>query len=212
MKNYLFDLDGTIIDSGEGVTKSIQYSLKKMGWESIPEKENLYWCIGPPLRESFKKIVGNNTREVEYAIKLYRDYYKEEGLFLAYLYDGIEKLLQKLVESGNNIYLATSKPLVYAEKILEHFDISGYFNEYYGNVLSGKDIAKPELISNIINNEKLQKDATLMIGDRAYDINGACLNNLKSCGVIYGYGSRKELMDAGADFLVKHPGEILNYN
>ena len=209
MKNYLFDLDGTIIDPKVGITSSVQYGLKKMGYEDVPSSDELEWFIGPPLHESFKIHMNSDDEQAFKAVECYRENYRVKGIFECTLYSGIEKLLQELISNNKKIYLATSKPHVYAKQILEHFKIDQYFDGIYGSEFDGTRTNKAELIQYVIEKENLQRSETIMIGDREHDIIGAVKNKITSCGVTYGYGSHEELKKAGADFTINTPAELL---
>jgi phosphoglycolate phosphatase len=204
----LFDLDGTLTDSEEGVTRSIQYALKRLKKPS-PDPEDLQWCIGPPLIESFKKLLGDDgSGQAHEALLMYRERFDKVGKFENKVYDGIPKVLSKLKEKGFSLFVATSKPRVYSIDIIKHFALEPYFNQVYGSELNGDLVDKTELIHHIMSNEGLDRDKTVMIGDRRHDIIGAKNNSLACIGVTYGYGTEKELLDAGADQLATSPSDI----
>jgi phosphoglycolate phosphatase len=206
----LFDLDGTLTDSEEGVTRSIQYALKRLK-KSVPVTEDLYWCIGPPLIESFKKILGDDgSGQAHEALLMYRERFAKIGKFENKVYDGIPEVLSQLKEKGFSLFVATSKPTVYSIDIIKHFALSPYFKQVYGSELNGDLVDKTELIAHIISTEGFDKNNAVMIGDRSHDIIGAKNNGLTSIGVTYGYGTREELMDSGADLLAASPSDILN--
>ena len=208
IKNLLFDLDGTITDPKVGITESVRYALKELGIKDIPEQGDLLWFIGPPLHESFSVILKTDKKEiVDEAVRLYRVNYNRKGIFQFKLYNKIVETI-KILNSDFNVYIATSKPKVMADIIFEHLSISHLFKGVYGSELDGTRTKKGEVITFLLDNEKLLADETIMIGDRKHDIIGAKENNMLSCGVIYGYGSKKELLEAGADFVVKRPEEI----
>ena len=208
IKNVLFDLDGTLTDPKEGITRSIKYALDKLG-KPVPATEELLWCIGPPLKESFKEILKSDDDTAETALYFYREYFKERGIFENELYSGITKVLEKLNNKGLKLFVVTSKPYVYANEILTHFNLMNFFKEIYGSFLSGKLTNKGELIACTLKNEKIPPEKTLMVGDREHDITGAKENDVRSIGVTYGYGTEKELKDSGADFIVDSPEEII---
>ena len=208
VKNILFDLDGTLTDPKTGITRSIQFALNKLG-NPIPEPEELLWCIGPPLLNSFEKILGpDNTSRAKEALLYYRERFGRIGKFENQIYSDIHEALCNLKQLGLSLFVATSKPCVYAREIIDHLDLTKYFKTIYGSELNGNFTDKGELIAYIIMMEGLSPSDTVMVGDRKYDIAGARKNNIKSLGVTYGFGSREELLEAGADFLAEKPSEI----
>lgn len=206
--NILFDLDGTLIDSGPGITNSVAYSLKKYGIEVIDRTE-LYKFIGPPLHESYEKFYGFSKEKSMEAVEYYREYYRKKGIFENLVYEGIEDLLQKLYDAGKNLIVATSKPEVFAVQILEHFNLAGYFTYIAGANLDGTRTDKKEVISYALKACKTADlSKTVMIGDREHDILGAERAGIASVGVLFGYGSYEELKTAGADYIVDNPENI----
>ncbi len=209
IQTLLFDLDGTLTDPAESITKSIQFALKKLN-RPVPEKHELLWCIGPPLKQSFLTLLNTGIQEeAEEAVTLYRSSYREICTTENQLYLHITDLLVKLNTNRATLFIATSKPHFFAEKIIEHFNIKDYFQNIYGSKLNGELAEKPDLIRHILKTENIDPSTTLMVGDRRYDIEGALANQMKSVGVTWGYGSEQELKDAGADYLVHSPMEIL---
>ncbi len=205
----LFDLDGTLTDPVEGITRSIQYALEKLG-KPTPDSEDLHWCIGPPLVESLKRLLADTgSGQVQEALLIYRERFSKIGKFENKVYDGIPEVLSLLNEKGFSLFVATTKPRVYAIDIIKHFDLAPYFNRVYGSELNGDLVDKTELINHIISNEGIDKNRVVMIGDRSHDIIGAKNNGLTSIGVTYGYGTREELLDSGADRLATSPSDIL---
>lgn len=205
MKKYkyiLFDLDGTLTDPFEGITNSVVYSLAAYGIK-VEDKKELACFIGPPLYESYEKYYGFSKEGAVEAVEKYREYFKEKGLFENTVYNGAEDLLRFLKESGYIVALATSKPEVFAKRILEHFRLTGYFDCIVGSLLSGERVKKGEVITETL---KLlgdpEKEKCLMIGDRSHDIIGAKENGIDSVGVLYGYGNETELKAANADYIV----------
>lgn len=205
MKNILFDLDGTVTDPALGITNSVMYALKRYGIE-VPERSELYKFIGPPLAGSFSEYYGFSEEEGHRAVEVYREYYKDKGIFENKVYDGFEDMLKALKENGASIFLATSKPRVYAKQILEHFEIDKYFDGVVGSELNGERVEKDEVIAYAL--EKHSIEDAVMVGDRSFDILGAKRNGLKSVGVLYGYGTKEELEAAGADFIVSSVEEL----
>ena len=209
IKNVLFDLDGTIINPKVGITESIRYTLRAFGFERIPEQDDLRWCIGPPLRESFSIMLKTEDKaEIDEAVKVYRSNYNREGIFQLKLYDGIVETIKTLKDEAFNVYIATSKPRVMAVRIIDHLSLTGLFEGIYGAELDGTRNRKGDLISYLLKQEKSSSDETIMVGDRKHDMIGAGENGILSCGVTYGFGSKEELLNSGADFLVQKPDEI----
>jgi phosphoglycolate phosphatase len=204
----LFDLDGTLIDPREGITRSIQYALEKLG-RPAPESDRLLWCIGPPLKESFQILLDDTSSEpAEEALKHYRERYNRTGKFENKVYDGVPETLEALQLAGARLYIATSKPKVFADQIADHFKLRAYFESVYGSELTGERSDKAELIDHILSIERLDRQSTCMIGDRKHDIVGARQNDLNCIGVTYGYGSREELVKAGASRIIDNPKQL----
>jgi phosphoglycolate phosphatase len=208
VKNVLFDLDGTLTDPGEGITRSLQYALGELGC-ACPAPAELHIHIGPPIREALAIILKTTDQSlVEEALRLYRVRFSETGIYENELFDGVPEMLADLRASSRRLFVATSKPLVFTEKIMKHFRLAGYFEGIYGSELNGTLDNKVELIRHILTNVELTPDETLMVGDRMYDIFGAQKNGCMSLGVTYGYGSEEELRNAGADLICDSPQEI----
>ena len=203
MRKYvLFDLDGTLTDPGIGITNSVAYALNKFGIK-IEDKKQLNCFIGPPLSESFIKYFNFSEDKANTAVKFYREYFSEIGIFENRLYDGIDVMLKDLSSNGHKIILATSKPEIFAHKILEHFCISKYFTFVSGSLLNGERVNKKDVIEYALNNvDILNKEHAVMVGDRLHDMIGAKACSLTAIGVTYGYGSRDELINNGADHTV----------
>ncbi|HOP61861.1 MAG TPA: HAD hydrolase-like protein [Spirochaetota bacterium] len=201
-KNIIFDLDGTLTDPGVGITRSVSYALNKFG---ISEKtENLYKFIGPPLRDSFTKYYGFSREKAEEAVLYYREYFSETGIFENEVYPGIPALLSELKKSGRNLYLATTKPIIYAEKILHHFDLHRYFTSTAGSNLDGSNGEKSVLIAGLIKGYGITEfTRAVMVGDRKYDIEGARANGIASVGVAYGYAGEGELEESMPDYIAE---------
>jgi phosphoglycolate phosphatase len=198
----LFDLDGTLTDSGIGITNSVMYALQKYGIE-VSDRNQLYKFVGPPLLDSFEKFYGFSKEEAKTAVEYFREYYRDKGIFENLVYDGFQDLLKSLKDKRKILIVATSKSEVFAKQILEHFDIAKYFTYIAGSNLDGTRVKKGEVIKyalescNIIDLSK-----AIMIGDREHDIIGAKEVGISSIGVLFGYGDRNELEKAGADFIV----------
>lgn len=206
----LFDLDGTLTDSGTGITNSVMYALKKHGVD-VKDRSELYKFVGPPLHGSFQNYYGFTKEEADKAVEYYREYYRDKGIFENLLYDGIDDLLRKLQDSGRTLILATSKPTVFAKQILESFDIAKYFTYIVGSNLDGTMVKKDEIIKCAIEScGIIDLSKVVMVGDREHDIIGAKKTGVGSIGVLYGYGNRNELENAGADFIADTVDDIWN--
>lgn len=202
-KYILFDLDGTITDPKTGITKSIQYSLRSFGIH-IEDLDELMPFIGPPLRDSYKNFYGFDDASAEKAVAKYREYFAEQGIFENILYPGMDKLLQTQRQRGKILAVATSKPTVFAERILRHFSIDGYFSFVAGSELDGRRSKKSEVIQYALDNLQCDyADSAIMVGDREHDILGANALGMGSIGVLYGYGSLSELKEAGATYIAE---------
>ena len=211
MDTVLFDLDGTLTDPKIGITTCIQYALHQLDYES-PETEQLLWCIGPPLTVSFAKLLQTNDKAlIDRAITLYRDRFATVGLFENALYPQIPETLKSIRAAGYQTYIATSKPHVFAKRIIEHFDLSSLFDGIYGSELDGTRSDKAELIQHILLTENLIPAKTVMVGDRSHDAIGAKKNQLLAIGVTYGYGTEEELKLHGVDLIANSPEEISQY-
>ena len=209
MKNFLFDLDGTIIDPKEGITESLQFALRELGFKKIPEADDLVWCIGPPLQESFSILLNTKDRvQIDEGVRLYRVNYNKKGIYQLKLYKGVVDAIRELKKQGKNIFIATSKPKIMADKIVSYLKIDDLFTGVYGPELDGTRSKKGILISYLIEKENLDKNETIMVGDRKHDIIGANENDIKSCGVTYGYGSKEELIENGADYIIYLPDDL----
>ncbi len=206
-KTILLDLDGTLTDPGIGITNSVMYALDKYGIK-VADRRELYSFIGPPLIDSFTGIYGFDREKGEQAVAYYREYFSVTGLFENELYDGIPELLSDLKSRGFKLVLATSKPDVYAVRILEHFGLDKYFDHIAAATLDGHINHKDEVIALALTLSGAEKSDAVMIGDRKYDILGANAHGLASIGVTYGYGSREELCEAGATYVVGSVEEL----
>lgn len=206
----LFDLDGTLTDPGIGITNSVMYALKKYGIE-VNNRTELYNFIGPPLVDSFEKYFGFSEEKSKKAVEYYREYYKDKGIFENRIYDGIEDLLKKLYNSKRTLVLATSKPEIFAKEILQYFNIHRYITFVAGSNLDGTRVKKDEVIEYALKSCRIDEvSKVIMVGDRKYDIIGAKKAGIKSIGVLYGYGNRKELHTAGADYIATSVDDIGN--
>ncbi|KYG29648.1 HAD family hydrolase [Alkalihalobacillus trypoxylicola] len=207
-KVILFDLDGTLSDPKEGITKSVQYALEYM---NIVEEDlhKLDSFIGPPLQESFKEYYGFDERQTNKAIERYRERFKKVGMFENDLYPNIDKLLRELVKQGFILVVATSKPTVFAKQIVEYFNIKQHFDLIVGSQLDGTRTSKSEIIQYIMNRyEKQRLRDFVMIGDRKHDMIGAKFCGIDSIAVTYGYGSYNELATEEPTFMVDSVFEL----
>lgn len=208
-KYILFDLDGTLTDPGIGITNSVMYALKKFGIE-VDDRASLYKFIGPPLLESFQKFYGFSKEDSELGLKYYREYFKPKGLYENKVYEGIESLLQELKKKGKKLLVATSKPEGFAIEILKHFHLLDYFDFVAGASMDEKRVKKVDVITYALESYGItDKSSVIMVGDREHDVLGAKENELKSIGVLYGYGDYEELVHAGADYIAQNPEDIL---
>ena len=206
----LFDLDGTLSDPYEGITKSFINACNKMNYKA-PEKEKLRLIIGPPLKFSFIEYCHMTEEEAKMAIKIYRERYSTIGIFENKLYDGIDEVLKGLKERGVKISLATSKPEEYAIRILERFEIKKYFDFISGDDLKQSRGTKDDVIRYAIDNCNIDTKTSIMIGDRKYDIESGNKFGLDTLGVLYGYGTKEELVESNSKYLAYTPKDILTF-
>ncbi|WP_105141884.1 HAD family hydrolase [Streptococcus suis] len=201
-QTILFDLDGTLTDSGQGILNSVAYALEKMGIEE-PDTANLNRFIGPPLYESFSRFYQLSPEDTQSAVDAFRIYFKEKGMFENQLYPGIIPLLEELRTAGKTLVIATSKPEIFAKQILEHFGIAHYFDVIAGASLDSSRISKADVIGYAINQLEAFPKHAVMIGDREHDIEGARMHQLPAIGVLYGYGNKQDFEKAGATMIVE---------
>ena len=199
----LFDLDGTLTDSGPGIIRCVQYALKKMG-QPAPKAEELSCFVGPPLLEQFMAYAGFSRKDAEQAVRYYRERYNCKGIFENALYPGIPGMLSRLGEAGFRLGVASSKPEVYVRQILEHFRVIQYLDPIAGSELDGRRTDKSEVIEEALKRAAYEnkREHVIMCGDRCYDAIGAAEHGLRFAGVSYGYGSAEELESAGAGRIV----------
>lgn len=203
-RTAFFDLDGTLTDPKPGICGSAQFALRELGLPAPPQDE-LEWLIGPPMIESMRKLAGDRAEE---GLRLYRQRYGETGLFENRVYDGIPELLERLRADGWRLLVATSKAEPYAIRIVEHFGLDGFFGRVYGAGLDGSLMHKDELLSFALKDSAVDPARAAMIGDRKFDVLGAEANALQTIGVLWGYGGRAELQEAGAAAIVSAPHEV----
>ena len=209
MRTIYFDLDGTLTDPKPGITGSIQYALKKLD-QPVPSQDELTWCIGPPLHASLKKLVGTDEL-ADRALLLYRERFSEVGLFENALYQGIHDTLAAVAATTPRMFVATSKPAVYATRIVDHFGLKPYFERVFGSELDGTRVDKRDLLRYALDETKVDASSAIMIGDRSHDVIGARTNGMTAIGVLYGYGSETELRDAGAHHICAAHPELLGH-
>ena len=212
MKKYLlFDLDGTLTDPKIGITTCVQYALHSFGIEE-PDLDKLEPFIGPPLRDSFMEFYGFTAEQAEEAVAKYRERFQNTGIFENEVYAGIPEMLKNLQSKGYFLALASSKPQIYVERILEHFDLKKYFAVVVGSELDGtretKDQVVQETLHQLFKENPIEPDQVYMIGDRKFDVEGARALGVESVGVTYGYGSKEELKEAKADYIVQSVEEL----
>lgn len=198
---FLFDLDGTLTDPKEGITKCFRYALKHFGVE-VKDLDELLPVIGPPLVDSFKEFYGFDDDKAKKAVKKYRERFAEVGIYENSVPPWTAEVLAELKNCGKTVALATSKPRVFAERILSYYDIDKYFDVVVGSELDGTLDDKADVIAEVMRRiGDADKSKYLMIGDRKYDIIGAKKNGIKAMGVRYGYAAKDELEAAGADYI-----------
>lgn len=210
MKNIMFDVDGTIFDTSEGINSSILYALDKLGEKPLPP-EILKKFIGPPLIDGFMQFAGFSEDKANSAVKYYREFYTPFGVYMAAPYDGILSLLKELNSIDRTLFVISSKPTVFVQKLFDKYKISQYFEAIAEVRFDNCEISKFDLINSVIQKYNLNIFDTVMIGDRKFDIDGAKEAGIRSVGVSYGFGSKDELVSHGADFIADTPEEIKKY-
>lgn len=205
--NVLLDLDGTLTDPREGIVRCMRHSLTSLG-EPCPSDAELERYIGPPLHLSFAAILGSGSPKVAQAIEAYRDRFSVTGIFENKLYPGIPAALRSLKELGATLIVATSKPATFAERIVVHFGLAHDITAVFGSELDGTLSDKGELIAHVLERRAIAPADTYMVGDREHDIRGARANRVSAIGALWGYGSRDELVDAGAVALCEQPEHL----
>ncbi len=211
-KAILFDLDGTLTESGEGITKSVQYALGKLG-KPEEDLEKLKVFIGPPLMEQFMKYADLDEETARKAVEYYRERYSEKGIFENRPYPGVEDMLKELKRKKYLLTVASSKPEYYVKQILDHFQLTGYFDEIVGSEMNGKRTNKAEVIEETLSRLHMsdKRDQVIMIGDKEHDVFGARKAGLKCIAVSYGYGTEEELKNAAPFKTVASTDEILDF-
>jgi phosphoglycolate phosphatase len=208
IRNLLFDLDGTLTDPAEGITRCYRFALEGLGHPPLPRTELLRF-IGPPMRENFAAVLGAVDRElIERAVALYRKRFARVGLYENRVYPGVREMLSVLRAADFRLFVATSKVTQYSALILEHFRLAEFFVSIHGATPDGSLDDKADLIARLLRLEEIDAAESVMIGDREHDVRAARRNGVRSVGVTYGYGSRAELSGAGANFICRTPTEV----
>jgi len=208
-QHVFFDLDGTLIDSKKGIFNSVQYSLNSMHIPFEDRPSDLNPFIGPPLRDSFMNLFHFSPEIAEEATTKYREYYSTKGLYEYELYDGIPEALEFLAGSGLLLSVVTSKAEIYAKLIIKSTGLKHLFQTITGCETDGRRSDKQELILHSLYKLKLKASSgSIMVGDRLYDIRGAKEAGISSCAVLYGYGSRKELIAEKPDIIINSPSDL----
>lgn len=207
----LFDLDGTLTDSATGITNSVAYAIEKFGMPPKTQDE-LRKFIGPPLHESFEVYCNLPKGDGIKMVKVYRERFSDIGIYENAVYDGIIEILQDLRNQGLSIAVATSKPEVYARRIIEHFNLNQYFDYVGGSNLDGTRTVKGDVIEYVLNEMNItDKSSVLMVGDREHDIHGAKANSIDSIGVLYGFSDENEIQDSKPTYIVNTTGELRDF-
>lgn len=211
IQTVLFDLDGTLTDSGLGITKAVQYALKEMGYE-VPPRESLFTFIGPPLHKSFQKYYAMDEETSVEAVRQFRIYYNQMGGILENeVYPGIPELLDSLKKAGKRLMIATSKPQAAAETVMHHFGLDQFVPEIIGGTDDPRRNTKGKVIAWALREYGVDPSTAIMVGDREHDIHGAAENGISAIGVTWGYGDRAELEGAGAAATFDNAEEVVNY-
>lgn len=210
IETVLFDLDGTLTDSGLGITKGVQYALGQLGYD-VPPRESLFSFIGPPLHKSFQRHCGVDEAGAAEAVRQFRVYYNEMGGILENeVYPGVRELLRDLRAAGKRLMVATSKPQAAAEKVMRHFGLDEFVPEIIGGTDDTRN-TKGKVIAYALREYGVDPATAIMVGDREHDILGAAENNLPAIGITWGYGDRAELETAGAEAVFDTPAETVQY-
>ncbi len=211
-KAILFDLDGTLTESGEGITKSVQYALEKLG-KPVPPLEELRVFVGPPLMEQFMKYADLDEEGARLAVKYYRERYSTVGIFENRPYPGVEEMLAELRAKGYSLAVASSKPERFVLQILEHFQLSDYFDEIVGSEMDGRRTSKTEVIEEALARLNLSehREQVVMVGDKEHDVLGARACKIPCIAVSYGYGTEEELLEAKPLKIVDSAAQIADF-
>ena len=210
-ETILFDMDGTLTDSGLGITRAVQYALGQMGY-AVPPRESLFSFIGPPLHKSFRRHCGIGEEEAVEMVRQFRVYYNEMGGILENeVYPGIRELLSDLKQAGKRLMIATSKPQAAAELVMHHFGLDGFIPEIIGGTDDPRRNTKGKVIAWALREYGVDPSTAVMVGDREHDIHGAAENGIPAIGITWGYGDRAELEGAGAAAVFDTPAETAEY-
>ncbi len=211
--HLFFDLDGTLTPSAPGIFASVRYALEKFSITGQTDAQ-LMPFVGPPLVDSFSKFYGFSHEDSLEAVRLYREFYTDRGIFMNGVYDGIPEALEELKAAGLHLYVATGKPEHFMVRILEHYDLAKYFEFAGGTDLAGTRKSKSQTINFVIAHKNLEEERKagkiLMIGDREHDVIGAHESGIKCAGALWGYGSREEFEKCSCDFLIEKPKDIFS--
>ena len=206
--DILFDLDGTLTDPVLGITRCIQHALVNLG-RTAPDLDSLRRCVGPPLQDSFAELLETTDEALlAEAIRFYRERFKPVGMFENSVYPDVPEGLETLKARGHRLWVATSKPHVFAREIVEHFGLARFFERVHGSELSGLNADKGDLIRHVLAEEGIQPDQAWMVGDRMHDVIGARRNGVEAIGVLWGYGSEEELQSAAPRRIVASMAEL----
>ena len=210
-KYLLFDLDGTLTDSAEGITNSVEYALGKFGI-TVNDKSVLKKFVGPPLVDAFMEYYAFTEENAHRAVEYYRERFRDIGIFENAVYEGIPELLRELSENRYELIIATSKPEEFAKRIAKHFDIEKYFSLIAGATFDGRLSVKKDIINYALEAKGItDKSSVVMIGDRHHDTEGAAAMGVDCIGVLYGYGSREELVESGATYIAETVSDIKKF-
>ena len=208
IEHVIFDLDGTLTDPEAGITRSWAHALEVLG-RPVPPLKELTRFIGPPTRDVMAELLGTqDAARIEEGVAIYRERFSTLGLFENHAYPGIVDTLAQLAASGRSLWICTSKPGVYAQRIADHFGFTPHLRAVYGPELDGTRGDKAELLTYLLAQEGIPAEGAVMIGDRLHDIRAARQCRVRSIGVLYGFGSREELTQAGADQLCATVAEL----
>ena len=209
-QNILFDLDGTLTDPKVGITKSVAHALAYFGI-TVEDTDTLTDFIGPPLAFTFAKNYGFDDAQCTKAIEVYREYFSVTGKFENEVYPFTRDMLEYAKKAGLNLFIATSKPEIFARDILEHFSLSKYFTDIVGIAMHEEKVEKDVIVGRVIDRYSLDKDKTLMVGDRMFDIDGAHKNGIECAAVLFGYGNREEFLQYKADYIIDTNEDLFNF-
>ncbi|MEO6690166.1 MAG: HAD hydrolase-like protein [Dokdonella sp.] len=209
MKLFLFDLDGTLIDSEIGIVGSIEYALQKLG-ATIPPRDVLRSWIGPPLRATFPLVLGDDAATIEQAVAFYRERFSSIGWREHAVYPGVADVIKALAAQGGTLAVVTTKPDLYADRIVASLPFGAHFKRVYAADAHSANSEKAAMIARALVDFDVQPDYAVMIGDRHFDMQGAHANHVHAIGVAWGFGSADELREAGADAIAAHPAELLH--